>query len=395
LKRLALALVLVPLSVIACERITRLSDLRVEQPQSAADAAPPDTGPPACTGLAARCPANGQDLRHPPCPNASDTPDDGQVYVYAWRKLRLGVNPDPTKTMDPSQYDTNVGYDLDCSDRKPTGLPVLCQAQLFDSGVPAWQVFPKGIDNAVAQRVLGPLNVASYQNNPDTFVSLDDRFTTQLEAGHGSVLTIVYNWNGTDDDPKVSVRLVSALGTTDGNAPKWDGSDKWIAATAQADPDLHNDQIPLVNSRTDDAYVANGVLVVDYSFLKPLINHIVNNGVALEVPLYDFHLVGQITKDSLLYSQGFGRWSLDSFQRELVNIAAFLSACDPTTFFVLKHKLPQIANGAADLPVDVAASDPTQPCTAISSTWAADAFRGSIGAYQVLPTPDGGTPCGM
>lgn len=383
--RLLAVVALAAAASFACEGITHLSSFKIENPD-AQDAA---TAP--YQGLCNRCVGSAADLRHPPCPTPSDAVDTDEVYVYAWRRLRLGVNPDPNLTMSPASYDPNVGYDLDCSDRQPLGLPTRCQMQVPDGGGIAWQVFPRGIDNALTQRVLGPLNVGSARANPTTFKPLDQIFTEQLEAGHGSVLTVVYHWNGTPDDPRVSVRIVSGLGVVGGAAPRWDGTDKWIAATASADPDQPSSQVPQVNSRTDDAYVAGGVLVVDYSFLKPLYNNIVNNGATLQVPLYDFHMVANITPERLDYAQAFGRWRLDDFLGKLDALADFLSGCDNATRYALKRKLPELALGAADLPLDD--SEPaTSPCAAISATWAADAVRASIGDYKSFSSGTSGCP---
>lgn len=373
----------------ACEKITHVADFQT------GEAGPPDTGPTPEVATPAdeicrRCPSN-PDLRHPPCPTEG-AGDDGVYYVYAWRSLKLGVDHDPTKTLDPAFYDQQVGYDLDCSDRKPSGLPVKCAAIIPDAGPEAetpWKVYPRGIDNALSQRFLGPLYLGALKSEPAT-QPLDVVFSQQLEQGHGSILTIVYHWNGTADDKKVSVRIVSGFGLADGNPPKWDGTDKWIAATAQADPDQPSDQVPLVNSKTDDAYIAGGVLVVDYSKIAPLYNHIVNGGVALYVPLYDMHMVANITKEKLTYQQFSGRWPLSDFQKSNTDIAAFLGACDQAKVFALKRALPGLSNSAADILLDDTMT-PDTPCDALTVTWAADAQRAAIGGYKSFPSTP--TPC--
>jgi len=383
------ALAAVAAAAMACEKIVHFEDFQLAQDSGVVVQS--DTEAPATPAdeICRRCQSNAG-LRHPPCPTEGSG-DDGVVYVYAWRKLQLGVDADPKKTLDPPSYNLNVGYDLDCSDRMPNGFPVKCQALFGDGGPDAqkypWQAYPQGIDNALAQRFLGPLYVSAKNLDPTT-EPLDVSFSKQLEAGHGSVLTIVYGWNGLPDDKKVSVRIVSAVGLVGSDVepaivPKWDGTDKWIAATGQADPDLHSDQIPLVNSKTDDAYVAGGVLVVDYSFLKPLYNHIVNGGVALEVPLYDMHMVANITKDALRYEQFFGRWPLENFASKNDDIAAFLAACDPAKLFALKRALPGLSRSAADF-VLLDTTPATEGCDALSVTWAADAQRASIGGYKAI-----------
>jgi hypothetical protein len=378
----------------ACEKLTHVSDFSIPAEAGVAEAGEPPATP--ADEICRRCAnvAGAADLRHPPCPTEGSG-DDGQVYVYAWRRFRLGVSTDPSKTTkDPSSYDTQVGYDLDCSERLPDGLPVKCAAILPDGGSDAekypWEPWPRGIDNALGQRFLGPLFVSAY-NLDMTTQSLDDQFSQQLELGKGSILTIVYGWNGTDDDKKVSVRIVSAAGVVGADTdpsivPKWDGTDKWVAGTAQADPEApeaFRDQVPLVNSKTDDAYVAGGVLVVDYSFLKPLYNHIVKGGVVVEVPLYDMHMVAKITQDALSFEQFFGRWPLASIAQNNDQIASFLGACDPNRVAALKFSLPVLTQHAADFLVDDS-QPPSTTCDALTVTYAADAQRASIGGYKAL-----------
>lgn len=384
-------------SAMACEKITHVDEFRVATTPEQ-DASQQEAGEPATPAddICRRC-AN-TSLRHPPCPTEG-AGDDGEVYVYAWRALRLGFSTVPTGTtdpkryLDPPNYDEHVGYDLDCSDHLPDGFPVKC-APIFGDGGPdaqkyPWLPYPKGIDNALGQRFLGPLYVSAVSLD-NTTEPLDLAFSKQLEKGKGSILTIVYHWNGTPDDKKVSVRIVSAVGIATANGdvdpnavPAWDTKDKWVAATAQADPDAKSDQIPLVNSKTDDAYIANGVLVVDYSFLKPLYNHIVNGGVAIEVPLYDMHMVANITKDKLAYQQFFGRWPLENFAAKNDDIAAFLAACDPLKRGALRGALPGLARSAADIPLQDGLPEST-PCDALTVTWAADAERASIGGYKAV-----------
>ncbi len=392
------AFALVIVGSAACEKITHFDEFAVNTPPGE-DAGPEASGPDATPAdeICRRCPNTSPDLRHPPCPTDSTAPDDGQIYVYAWRALRLGVNKDPMLTLDPAGYDQKVGYDLDCSDRAPTGLPAKCAAIIPDAGPEAetpWKLYPHGIDNALAQRFLGPLYLGALKVDSTT-EPLDITFSRQLNDGKGSILTIVYNWNGTPDDRKVSVRIVSAFrlagADVDPNkVPKWDGTDQWIAATDRADPDLGNEQIPQVNSKTDDAYIANGVLVTDYSFLKPLYNHIVNGGVAVYVPLYDMHMVANITKEKLDYQQFFGRWPLEDFRMSNDSIAAFLAACDAVKLFALKRALPGLSASAADILLDDKLPA-TTPCDALTVTWAADAVRGTIGGYQAFSSAP--TPC--
>ena len=381
-KRIAgtLGAVAVAIAALACEDIAHVSDFKIDQ------AVASDGGPQAYHGVCNKCPASVASLRHPPCPVADPTPDDSHVYVYVWKTFQFGVSDDPKHTLDPSAYDTNVGYDLDCSDRKPRGLPVRCKPYSASaSGQTPWEVYPEGIDNALTQRLLGPLLV---QAAAAGIPPLDKGIDAKIASGGASAAYIIYNWNGTPNDPKVSFRVVTTLGTVDGKPPKWDGSDRWIAGEARPDPNLGQYEIPDDGFATDTAYVAGGVIVADLSFLNPAEAYVVNNNAILEVSMHHFVFSGQITKEELKYASVSARWGLDDILAAVPDLANYLAGCDAFIAGILVKKLPLLAKQAADMPLDDSAS-PDQPCSALSLSYGADAYRAHIGAYQSVTAASG------
>lgn len=366
----------VAVAAVACEDIAHVSDFHLDPSVS-------------YRGACNACPVDaGAGLRHPPCPPSSDgeAPDDGHVYVYAWRRLRLGYSDVAGHETDPAYYDDNVGFDEDCSERTPKGLPVECAAQSPETALVPWAPGPHGIDNALMQRVFGYLQKLGTMNH---LQPIDQEISGHFEVGDASVLDIVYNWNGTPNDSKVSFRVSSTLGTVGGVKPQWNGTDEWIAADQQCDEKLdpHCDpsreefQIPDETFATDDAYVANGMLVADMGFLRPFNAEIVNNGASLEVSIYDFLFTGRITNDEIAYGITTGEWSVADIQQTGSDFANFLSGCNPLVTDFLCGLLPKLVTQAADMSLDPTPSSRSKPCDALSIGYGADAYRARIGRY--------------
>ena len=363
----------------ACEDIADVSDFRIQQTATTA----PYHGP--CNA----CPASAASLRHPPCPpTGDDAADDGEVYVYVLRKMYLGLPGVPADLLDPADYDQGIGYDLDCSSREPHGLPVLC-APINPSGAKVpWEPYPRGIDNSLSQRVFGYLEKLAAQTMGSSYQPLDVGISNDWNAGKASILMVVYNWNGTPNDSKVSYRVTSSLGTVHGVAPKWNGEDEWVSAIARPDPNLGKFEIPDTNFATDDAYVSNGVLFVDMSFLDPANAYIVNNGASLEVSMHDMTFTGKISKTEVTRWNVSALWSLNDFKNAKSDIANWLSGCNSFVSGFLCQTLPSLADEAADMPLDRTAPR-TRSCDAISLSWAADAYRAHIGAYESVSAAAG------
>lgn len=361
----------IAIAALACEDIAHVSDFHVD-----------DTV--AYHGACNACTARAAKLRHPPCPPSSEgeAPDDGQVYVYVWRKLRLGYSDEAGKELDPASYDTNVGYDQDCSAREPTGEPVECMPNL--PAAPAkplvpWQLSPEGIDNSLMQRVFAYLQKLGTQNHLGA--PLDEGISADFEAGKASVMDIVYNWNGTPNDSKVSFRISSTLGTVGGAKPRWDGTDKWIAADTRPDPKLNQFEIPDLVFATDQAYVADGILVADLSFLRPANVEIVNNGASIEVSIYDFLFTGRLSRTEIAYGITTGEWTVDDILQTGADFENFLSGCNPFVTDYLCGVLPTLVKQAADMALTPSPSAEKRPCDAVSFSYGADAYRAHIGTY--------------
>ena len=370
---LSLLLVLAPCG---CERITNSSDYEVSVPE-------------AFEGLCNACPDEGLDLRHPPCPVASSVRDRNEQFVYVWRYYKLGFNPDDWTGPNADAFD--LGIDLDCSSRLPTGRPSLCVPRTLPEGrkETPWLPLPHGIDNAMSQRVLGPLFELAEEMEQDA--ALDKGLNAAIAAGGSSVLIAVENWNGTPNDPKVTARIVSVAGISEqnGGPPRWDGNDLWDALSDGADPESRFGA-PNTTFKSDHAYVANGTLVLDLQFLGVADLTIINNGARLDIAMHNLAVIGDISEDALLNVSVLGLWSHGDMKRASSDIADFLSGCDPLKRSFLDKLLPDLIDSAPDLPLST--SSPTQPCDAMSVGYGAQAYRARIGGFRPVSSLPGGCP---
>jgi hypothetical protein len=240
----------------------------------------------------------------------------------------------------------------------------------------------------LSQRIFSYLSSLGQQQLGTSFVPLDLGISSNWEQGKASILDVVYNWNGTPNDPKVSCRFTSSLGTVGGATPKWDGSDQWISAVAGPDPSANSFEIPQTNFATDDAYVTNGVLVADLSAVDPANLYVVNNGSSVEVSLHKMVFTGRITEGEIAYGGVSALWSLDDFKNSASDIANYLSGCDAPISQYLCGLLPELADQAADMPLDPSAS-PAESCNALSMTFAADAYPAHVGSYESVSAAAG------
>jgi hypothetical protein len=361
----------------SCERITHSADFSV-----------PEFLP--FVGLCNACPSSSEDLRHVPCPVASDAPDLDEMFAFVWRAYHLGF--DPEEWVGPNRDAFTLGLDLDCSSRKPDGLPALCQPRRLDDGGKGepWVPLPHGIDNALAQRIFGPLYEMTQALGVEA--DLEGGINESIALGGSTVMIVVERWNGTPNDSRVNARIVSVAGISsdNGGPPRWDGTDQWNALSDGPDPDSPG-TAPNTTFKSDGAYVANGMLVLDLSFLGTADLTAVNHGARLDMPIRDLVVIGDISLDGLHNIGIVGRWSYSDMKRATSDIADFLSGCDPLKRAYLLSVWPSLMEPAPDMPLG---SEPTpdEPCEAMSIGYGADAVRARIGGYVPVSSLPGGCP---
>ncbi len=375
----ALLLLLAPCAAMSwgCERITHSGDFETVAVK-------------AFHGACNECPNTGEDLRRPPCPVASDAPDLSEMFVYVFKEYRLGF--DKTLWTGPDAAAFNLGIDLDCSTRPDGGRPALCEPRTLPdgSGGEPWVALPHGIDNAFSQRLFAPLYDKAVKLGGD--VNLQQGINDQIAAGKGGVMVVVEHWNGTADDPRVSARIVSVAGVSDANGgpPRWDGNDLWDALSDGPDP-ASPLGAPNTTFKSDDAYVADGKLVLDLSSQGVADTTVVNNGARLDMPIRDFLVMGDLSHDDLLNISVSGRWAYSDMVRAKVDVANFLSGCEPAARAFVLAVWPNLVEVAPDLPIGHDAT-PGEPCEAISIGYGGNAIRAGIGGYRPVSALPGGCP---
>lgn len=318
-----------------------------------------------------------------PAPETS-SPNDDVEAVFAFRNISLDQSGDRWR---------RFGLDLDGMNTASIGDPAECVAA---DGNPVLDG-DKGIDNSFGQNVL-PTVVG-------LIACLEDNIALNQGLGFGTVLLRLREWNGTPNDAKVDVSVLSAVdgtslqdvtglewggadgatlmqpgGTGEAPPPAWDGEDVFFVDPSS----LVAGQLshPLVWKT--DAYIRDGrvVLPVDtaatFVFLTgPGYFSISVNGFLLA----DISEDGQILEKGLLA----GRFSAG----ELVDTLAPLGICDET----FRNGVTSLLTNNLDLRIDPALGSPDEPCTATSVAFSFQGIRAKIAdtvAPVELPIPD---PC--
>jgi hypothetical protein len=322
----------------ACEMVTHAFDYQV--------------GSVPAGGICAACPG-GRDLRHPPCPVSSAGGRAEGSFAYAARRSRLGVAPG-----SPPSFD--LGLDLDCSDRRPTGLPVLCAPR----STAGWQPLPGGVDDALLARVLAPAAAAT---PPGRGVDLDAAVSEAFERGRYGVVIAVDGWNGRADDPTVVVTIRTSPGLVQGAAPAWTGGDRWARY-----PDVDDDGArPFAIDRAA-GYVAGGTLVVDERARGATLFRFGPSGARFELLLSRLVFTGTLTPSALARFTMTGVVDQPSASAAALALATALGTCAGGAAGVFLASLPALFAVAADMPF-AADADPRAPCDGVSFAWSVDA----------------------
>ncbi len=250
-----------------------------------------------------------------------------------------------------------AGMDQDCSDR-PDGTPVACAPRSPDNVIP----LPEGIDNALAQSVLAPLDAMTPH-------SLKAGLGESLERGEGGMLLILDGWNSTANDPHVGARWITTKGTTEGKPPRWDGTDRWLAFATGWDAQLPGVPVTAYNV-TSTAYVRDGELVWDVRGEETLRMFFQSRGAVLRLDLRDGAMMGKVEQSGsgLVIREGSfaGAWSLYDAERHAGSLAQLAGGCASAVWCPLERGVRDRLRIAPDL--HVAGSDKTEgdTCDAIS-----------------------------
>jgi len=302
--------------------------------------------------------------------------------VFAIRKIDFGE-------ADLSQGPM-VGFDLDnrCT----------CQGEGDSCKEPAWATGdhcdgPQGRDNAGAQL----FSVGSLF----TDLLSSKTFTDDAEAGQGTLLVRVMEYNGQPNDTQVTVALYPSPGLDKDPCidplPKWDGSDRWPVASPSVKKtggggagggcgaSGYDVDSPLYVDH--NAYVSGGVVVANLTDAAIIF---ASSSKVTTLKITAGFLSGKLVKSDARWTleQGTlaGRWKLEDVFDFLSTIETMGQplCTDNPVYNLVKNAFCQFPDIASSL------GGPTTPCDALSIALAIEgepALLGVVFESKAVPTP--------
>lgn len=350
-------------------------DAGTDAEQVALDAGGPDGSPDA--GFDANCA-----LTRPPArPSATDGSDEADV-VIALRHLTVDQGDDRWRT---------IGFDVDglCTDAPD--LVAECVPRVASAMTP--EDGEGGIDNVLGQSLLEVLLVA--------FPEIPSDINRTTDAGNGVIVIRLRGWNGTPNDPNVTVMMAqSRYGTRalddggipdastamvypDGGGlpppPAWDGRDAfWLAVNSFADGDFDRPRFEV-----SGAYVADGTLVVavpdgiELAFLgreRGFFFRVIDAIFAIELPTDGTSVPRAVVG---------GRWPVT----DVLDALPLYGVCEGSDEY---RQFQRLADLTADVRTVPGTGGPGAVCDALSIGVAFDgvvARIGGIASFRDNPTP--------
>jgi hypothetical protein len=309
---------------------------------------------------------------------------DAIEAVFAFRNISLNQADERWR---------RFGLDLDGMDTVDPDSPAECVASNGEPNLDG----EAGIDNAFGQHVL-PTVVS-------LLPCLEDNIALNQGLGFGTVLMRLREWNGTPNDAKVDVSVVSAVdgtslddvagvewagpdgatlmlpgGAEEAPPPAWDGEDVFFVDPANfvaGDP-----RYPLVWKT--DAYISDGRVVLPVDTATTFVFLTGPGSFRLSLNGY---LIADISEDGQTLVKGLlaGRFSAG----ELVATLQPLGICDDA----LLGPVTELLTENLDLRIEPTLGSPDEDCTASSVAFSFQGIRANIAesiAPVELPIPD---PC--
>ncbi|MFZ1863171.1 MAG: hypothetical protein WAU39_03020 [Polyangiales bacterium] len=317
-------------------------------------------------------------------PASTSSPDDDVEATFAFRNISLDQSGDRWR---------RFGLDLDGLNTASVDDPAECVAA---NGEPVLDG-EKGIDNSFGQNVLPTVMVV--------IPCLEDNIALNQGLGFGTVLLRLREWNGTPNDAKVDVSVLSAVdgtslddvtslewggpdgatlmqagGSAEAPPPAWDGEDMFFVDPSS----LVAGQLshPLVWKT--DAYIRDGRVVLPVDTAATFV--FLTGPGSFSISVNGF-LLADISEDGQILEKGLlaGRFSAG----ELVATLAPLGICNEG----FRDGITSLLTNNLDLRIDPTLGTPDEPCTASGIAFAFQGIRAHIAdtiAPVELPIPD---PC--
>ena len=317
-------------------------------------------------------------------PSSTSSNADDVEAVFAFRNVSLDQSGDRWR---------RIGLDLDGMNTASVGDSAECVAA---NGNPPLDG-NKGIDNAFGQYVL-PTVVSLLS-------CLEDNIALNQGHGRGTVLLRLRGWNGTPNDAKVDVSVLSAVdgtslddvsavewGGPDGStlllpgaigeapAPRWDGEDYFFVDPSS----LVADNLDRPEVWKTDGYIRNGRVVLPLDTAATFV--FLTGPGSFSISINGF-LLADISEDrqTLLKGMIAGRFPVG----EIIATLRPLGICNES----LIGSVVGLLTDNLDLRVDPDAGSPDDECTATGVAFSFQGIRAKIAnriAPVELPIPD---PC--
>jgi hypothetical protein len=321
----------------------------------------------------------------PDRPAASTSKSSDEVEaIFAFHNISLDQSGDRWR---------RLGLDLDGMNTRSIDEASECVAA---NGNPTLDG-DKGIDNSFGQHVL-PTVVG-------LIPCLEDNIALNQGLGFGTVLLRLREWNGTPNDAKVDVSVVSSVDGTSadvGSGFEWGGADGATLMLADAseeapppawdgDDVFFADPASLVARDLDyplvwktDAYVRDGRVVLPLDTATTFVFLTGPGSFSLSL---DGYLIADISEDQQTLTKGMiaGRFSAP----EIVATLAPLGICDDS----FRGTVTSLLTDNLDVRIDSRLGSSDEPCTASSVAFTFQGVRAQLAqsvAPVALPIPD---PC--
>ncbi|UCH28450.1 MAG: hypothetical protein JSV06_09225 [Myxococcales bacterium] len=317
-------------------------------------------------------------------PAGTSASSDDVEAIFAFRNISLDQSGDRWR---------RFGLDLDGLNTASIEDEAECVAA---NGSPTLDG-EKGIDNSFGQHVL-PTVVGLIS-------CLEDNIALNQGLGFGTVLLRLREWNGTPNDAKVDVSVVSAVdgtslddatglewggpagatlmlpsATQEAPPPAWDGEDVFFVDPAS----LVAGDIDYALVWKTDAYIRDGRVVLPLDTATTFVFLTGPGSFSLSL---DGFLVADISEDGQTLVKGMiaGRFSAG----ELVATLQPLGICDED----FRNGVTSLLTDNLDVRIDPTLGSPEEPCTASSVAFSFQGIRAKLAdtvAPVALPIPD---PC--
>jgi len=317
-------------------------------------------------------------------PPSTSSADDEVEAVFAFRNVCLDQSGERWR---------RFGLDLDGMNTTSIDAAAECVAA---NGNPPLDG-DKGIDNAFGQYVL-PTIVS-------LITCLEDNIALNQGRGRGTVLLRLRNWNGTPNDAKVDVSVLSAVDGTsldDVSGVQWggpNGSSLMLPGTTEEAPDpawdgedyyfvdpssLVAGDIERAEVWKSDAYIRDGRVVLPVDSGATFV--FLTGPGSFSISMNGF-LIADISEDGQTLEKGLlaGRFPAG----ELVATLGPLGICDEA----FRGSVVGLLTNNLDLRVDPGVGSPDDQCTATGVAFSFQGIRARIAdsiAPVELPIPD---PC--